>query len=546
MELIGSKMTNTLNLIQAKNSSSNSNLNASETDATEVPPRGQATIQEFIMYDIITKTLRKTTAKATLTLLILGIINSIMAQPYEVKQVSKFMAMDSRQGDSLALVVLYKTLNGKNWNNQTFWLSSSSIDDWEGVFVHNQRVKHIVLSNNNLKGALPTEIANLTYLKRLSLNDNQITTIPATLGQLSNLRSLSLDNNEISQIPRALEKLTKLNSLSLKGNQLQQFPPAITKLRHLENLNLQQNQISKIPSEISKLQNLKWLYLAGNQIRVIPPAIGALENLVHLYLGDNQITHIPNEISKLTELSYLYLYNNQIQIIPNALGELINLTTLYLQDNHIKFIPPAIGGLSSLRTLYLNHNQIENFPPEIAKIKSLKRLHLEHNQITKIPVAMAELSSLRNFTIAQNRVEFSSLEALQGKLKFDYSPQDTLGSRQSIPLAPEVKIGVRVAGSHNHYIWYRDHEMIAVGKQADSITISHSGSYHVTITNEVISDLILHHNPIIVKTPQSHSSSVLVSSSSAIKLSSSSQAEPEDFIPLASIYQPQVLSYAPF
>ena len=202
--------------------------------------------------------------------------------------------------------------------------------------------------------------------------------------------------------------------------------------------------------------------------------------------------------------------------------------------------------MSSLRTLYLNHNQIENFPPEIAKLKSLKRLHLEHNQITKIPMAMAELSSLRNFTIAQNRVEFASLEALQGKLKFDYSPQDTLGSRRNLSLAPEVKIGVRVAGSHNHYIWYRDHEMIAMGKQADSITVSHSGSYHVTITNEVIPNLILHHNPIIVETSQKHSSSTLASSSSAMQASSSSEAEPEDFIPLASHHKPKLLSYAPF
>lgn len=74
------------------------------------------------------------------------------------------------------------------------------------------------LSNNNLTGALPAEIHNLTKLEELYVNDNQMTGIPAEVGQLRHLKILNYANNKITGLPMELGKLTQLQVLDLTGN----------------------------------------------------------------------------------------------------------------------------------------------------------------------------------------------------------------------------------------------------------------------------------------------------------------------------------------
>ena len=40
--------------------------------------------------------------------------------------------MDSREGDSLALVALYNSTDGANWKNKKNWLSGKPMKDWHG------------------------------------------------------------------------------------------------------------------------------------------------------------------------------------------------------------------------------------------------------------------------------------------------------------------------------------------------------------------------------------------------------------------------------
>ncbi len=45
--------------------------------------------------------------------------------------------------DSLALVDLYNSTNGPNWNNHTNWLTKNPVSTWYGVTIKNKRVTQI-------------------------------------------------------------------------------------------------------------------------------------------------------------------------------------------------------------------------------------------------------------------------------------------------------------------------------------------------------------------------------------------------------------------
>lgn len=76
------------------------------------------------------------------------------------------------------------------------------------------------ISNNNLTGALPSEIGRLTNLRVLDASGNQMTGVPAEVGKLRNLRTLDLSNNRLTGLPLELGQLSNLETLDLSGNDI--------------------------------------------------------------------------------------------------------------------------------------------------------------------------------------------------------------------------------------------------------------------------------------------------------------------------------------
>ncbi|HAM88782.1 MAG: Leucine-rich repeat-containing protein 40 [Candidatus Falkowbacteria bacterium GW2011_GWC2_38_22] len=75
------------------------------------------------------------------------------------------------------------------------------------------------ISNNQLIGALPSQIGKLKNLKVLKAGNNQMTGVPAEIGQLNNLEILDLSNNQLTGLPNELANLKNLKTLNLSGNQ---------------------------------------------------------------------------------------------------------------------------------------------------------------------------------------------------------------------------------------------------------------------------------------------------------------------------------------
>ena len=211
--------------------------------------------------------------------------------------------------DRDALIALYNSTGGSGWTDNANWNSDLDLDTWFGVYTDNDdRVSEINLSENNLSGTLPAELAMLTKLGGLILTDNQLTgTIPIELSQLRELASLDLNENR------------------LRGA----IPPELANLTPMVYLDLSDNRFSgAIPIELGALSQLRTLALSSNNLNgTIPPELGALSSLVALYLNDNQLSGtIPPELGGLRTLDFLSLQNNELSgTIPDLLGNLDSL-----------------------------------------------------------------------------------------------------------------------------------------------------------------------------------------------------------------------------
>ena len=165
-----------------------------------------------------------------------------------------------------ALIDLYTSTNGDNWNNS--WDLNTPVNDWTGVTVEDNKVISITMFFNNIEGELPATLENLEYLQTLELSFNKLSgAIPSELGNLKELKVLAFNGNDLTgTIPTSIGKLSKLTQLHLSSNFLNgNLPESIADLENLEVLNIFDNDLSgKIPSKLAYSVNLKELIVAEN------------------------------------------------------------------------------------------------------------------------------------------------------------------------------------------------------------------------------------------------------------------------------------------
>ncbi|KMT15731.1 hypothetical protein BVRB_3g057110 [Beta vulgaris subsp. vulgaris] len=94
-------------------------------------------------------------------------------------------------------------------------------------------VKSIDLSNNKLKGEIPSQVAILKGLKSLNLSGNNLAgSITPRIGELTSLEILDLSNNHLSgEIPTSLANLNSLSNLDLSNNNFSGEIPKGTQLQ---------------------------------------------------------------------------------------------------------------------------------------------------------------------------------------------------------------------------------------------------------------------------------------------------------------------------
>ena len=397
--------------------------------------------------------------------------------------------------DRDALVALYESTEGPNWNHNEGWLSDAPLGEWYGVKTDSQAdVVELSLWRNGLKGEVPPELGRLANLQKLYLGVNDLSgTIPSELADLSKLEVLELNSNELTgEIPPELANLTNLAKLDLGYNELTgSFPPELVKLQNLTELKIGGTQLSGcLPEEWKGRFVLRRVYgdvvedgsvLGGlpfclhESVEDLPEARDALTamykatdgqnwkndlnwlsdhsigiwhgvtiseggRVVELRLPNNGLSgEFPNELSNLTDLFVLDLRRNDLHgEIPPELSKLTNLVHLDLSVNRLSGrIPPELGLLVRLNVLNLHVNDLSGeIPPDLGNLHLLDTLSLWNNRLTgEIPSEFENLLLLETLDLGGNRLTGEIPPEFENLLRLE--TLDLSGNRLSGEVRPE-------------------------------------------------------------------------------------------------------------
>lgn len=105
--------------------------------------------------------------------------------------------------------------------------------------------------------SLPESFGSLVLLQRLSLHHNKLQALPETFGNLVNIRVLSLFRNQLVYIPiNVYRKFNKCRKLSIQQNKLTTIPDDIIYMRELNELWIYGNDIESLPECMNDMWGL--------------------------------------------------------------------------------------------------------------------------------------------------------------------------------------------------------------------------------------------------------------------------------------------------
>uniref|UniRef100_A0A3B4CXI9 VWFC domain-containing protein n=1 Tax=Pygocentrus nattereri TaxID=42514 RepID=A0A3B4CXI9_PYGNA len=274
-------------------------------------------------------------------------------------------------------------------------LSKNKLDDFslgQDVFKNLTKLRRLNLDGNNLTKVPPLPPS----LLELKINDNKLSGLtPHSFRGVSQLLTLELEDNEFHDgnvSPLAFRNLGKLIYLRLDDNDFRAIPSGLP--TSLQELRLSDNQIEVVHAGLlNKTVNLRVLNLSHNKIRedrIAPRAWIHLRKLESLDLSYNKLVHVPSFLP--VGLRQLMLHHNQIERIPGYVFAHLKpgLDSLDLSYNRLREDGVSevsfMGLYHSLTELLLDHNQLRAIPRGIIQLRALQLLHLNHNYISSVPM----------------------------------------------------------------------------------------------------------------------------------------------------------------
>ncbi|XP_078161931.1 uncharacterized protein LOC144557258 [Carex rostrata] len=331
--------------------------------------------------------------------------------------ISLAATVTTSKADVSALLSFKSQIHDDPFGVFSSWNKSLHHCQWQGISCgrhHPDRVTALVLESKQLSGYISSSLANLTFLQRISLSDNQLRgSIPVEIGYLGRLRFVNLSVNFLDgSIPSTLSNCSNLEFIALRNNNLHgTIPSKLAQCKKLLSINLGNNFLTgSIPLEFGLIPQLQLLELYFNNLTgSIPSTLSNLSSLRYLYIEENQFDgNIPHELGKLTNLSDLSLYNNNFTgFIPPTLCNLSKLSVLFLDKTSISgHIPPCLGNLTNLLKLSLSENKFYgSIPHTFGNLQNLIDVDLSENMLSGfIPNELGKLQYLEYFSIYQNNI----------------------------------------------------------------------------------------------------------------------------------------------
>ncbi|XP_052135670.1 probable LRR receptor-like serine/threonine-protein kinase At3g47570 isoform X1 [Oryza glaberrima] len=327
-----------------------------------------------------------------------------------------FPALNS-DTDRDALLCLKSQLSDPSGALASWRNDSSMFCDWHGVTCSRHNASQVIsldLESLNLTGQIFPCIAQLSFLSRIHMSDNQLNGhISPDIGLLTRLTYLNLSMNSLNGvIPHSISSCSRLEVISLQSNSLQgEIPQSLAQCSFLQKIVLSNNNLQgSIPSKFGLLANLSVILLSSNSLSgSIPELLGSSRSLTEVNLNNNSISgKIPPSIFNSTTLSYIDLSHNHLSgSIPPFSKSSMPLQLLSLAENNLTGeIPVSLGNISSLSFLLLSQNNLQgSIPGSLSKIVNLRVLNLKYNNLSGIvPPALFNISSLTDLILNNNQL----------------------------------------------------------------------------------------------------------------------------------------------
>ncbi|KAK6136110.1 hypothetical protein DH2020_030158 [Rehmannia glutinosa] len=298
------------------------------------------------------------------------------------------------------------------------WTTQTSKCTWTRVTCGSRHLRAIALdiSDMNLKGNIPPEIGNLTFLVSLNMSSNFFQgNLPKELSRLRRLRIMDFTWNNFTERSQTLEEignLPKLKDLRLQNNKLSgPIPATIFNISSLEFISLRNNNLSgSLPVNMcsNNLMKLRTLILSRNMLYgEIPPSLFRCSQLQILGLANNNFSGlVPREIGNITAVQQLLLgFNTLSGVIPQGTSNIYELEALALASNSLTgSVPVGIFNMSKLRAISMDRNLLSGNLPTSFNLPNLEELYLGTNSLKgQILNSVTNCSKLTTLELAFNK-----------------------------------------------------------------------------------------------------------------------------------------------
>uniref|UniRef100_A0A5B6Z495 non-specific serine/threonine protein kinase n=1 Tax=Davidia involucrata TaxID=16924 RepID=A0A5B6Z495_DAVIN len=275
----------------------------------------------------------------------------------------------SSSTDASVMLALKKSLNPLSSLN---WAASDPCK-WDRVQCSNDnRITHIQIGQQGLKGSLPPNLNSLTALQIFEVMGNELTGPLPSLAGLGSLQRILLSNNNFSFIPSDFfTDLTSLADVSLDQNLFSAWtiPDSLRNASALRTFSAVSANISgKIPDFFGGdiFPSLQVLHLSFNNLEGGLPASFS-GSIVSLWLNgqSSKLNGTIDVLQNMTQLTELWLQSNSFSgPLPDFSG-LIGLQNLSLRDNGFTGpVPASLVNLQSLKTVNLTNNMLQGPTPK--------------------------------------------------------------------------------------------------------------------------------------------------------------------------------------
>ncbi|HEV7349988.1 leucine-rich repeat domain-containing protein [Telluribacter sp.] len=300
-----------------------------------------------------------------------------------LKTVPNWSTRKVRTGDSTLATVDDALTFSDTLKVKKLFLNQLNLTELPAVIYRFPNLEELDLHANQLT-TIYIDAQRLPRLQKVDLRENKLTNESLTISRNNSIQILNIQRNLFTDIPDAVRSCRRLTSLWIGGNQLTELSNgSFRQLRYLRDINLYQSGLTRLPKGVRKLRRLEVIDLYYNQLVQLPPSVTKLRRLNYLAVSHNQLTELPKRLDRLRRLQVMYAHHNRLSTLPDGVARMPQLRLLDLGYNWYTTFPGEIGKLTTLKELDISGNNLHEFPESLLALKQLEKLYLRGNPFLK-------------------------------------------------------------------------------------------------------------------------------------------------------------------